>query len=163
MPRMLKPVSWILARIAPALPAATASGLMIANVRSILFSCFEQSLHFFAHDRRCLTHRDAGRFHCGNLVRSFAGTAGDNSARVTHAPSWRCGLSGDESDNRLLHIGLDVLRGGLFRTAADLANHDDRFGAGIVVEELNRVRKRGPDNRITSDSDTGGLTDAKPG
>ncbi len=59
------------------------------------------------------------------LSDGFAGAAGDDGAGVAHAASGRRGLAGDEADHRLLHVGLDVGRGGLLGVAADFADHDD--------------------------------------
>ena len=83
------------------------------------------------------------------------------------APAWpmrrpgrRC-LSGDEADDRLLHVRLDVLGRGLFRIAADFADHDDRFRVRIFVEELDRIDEGGADDRIAADADAGRLADAE--
>ena len=43
-PRILNPACWIMARISPACPAATASGLMIEKVRSTLIGCRPQMI-----------------------------------------------------------------------------------------------------------------------
>src|SRR4051794_24430245 len=42
-------------------------------------------------------------------------------ARVSHSPSRRCGLSANKSDDRLLHVGLDVSSGFLFRGTTDFS------------------------------------------
>ena len=81
------------------------------------------------------------------LVGSGAGTAGDDGAGVTHAASGRRGLAGDESDDRLLHVLLDVCGRGLFGIAADFADHDDGVGIGIVIEEADGIDEVGADDR----------------
>ena len=43
------------------------------------------------------------------------------------------------ADDRLLHVRLHELGGRLFGIAADLADHDDRFGLGIAVEQIERI------------------------
>ena len=55
---------------------------------------------------------------------------------------------------------LHKLGGSLFGIAADLADHDDGFGLGIAVEEIERIDECRSDNRITTDADCGGLSDA---
>ena len=57
-------------------------------------------------------------------------------------------------------LRLDVVRGGFFRGAADLADHDDGFGLGIFVEQLERVDVGGADDGVAADADGGGLADA---
>ena len=58
---------------------------------------------------------------------------------VAHPASGRRRLAGDEADDRLLEVRLDPGGRLFFGAAADLANHDDRFGFGIVGEQLQRV------------------------
>ena len=55
---------------------------------------------------------------------------------MAHAASRRGSLSGDESDYRLFHVGLDEFRCGLFRIAANLADHDHGFSLRIPVEQI---------------------------
>src|SRR4029434_8763391 len=40
------------------------------------------------------------------------------------------------------------------------ADHDDRLGARVLVEQLQRVGVRGADDGIAADADAGGLPDA---
>ena len=86
--------------------------------------------------------------------------AADDRARVAHAPAGRRGLSGDEANHRLLHVLLDELRRRLFSRAADLANHDDGFCLGIIVEHAQCIDMRGADDRVAADADAGRLADA---
>src|SRR4051812_48035207 len=106
-PRILKPAFWIMARISPDCPAATASGLMMENVRSIDIS-LETALDLFAQFRGRGAYRDSGVFHSFDLVRGLPAAAGDNRAGVAHAPSRRRGLPGHETDHRLLHVRLHI-------------------------------------------------------
>ena len=70
------------------------------------------------------------------------------------------GLAGDESDDRLFHVLLYKLGGGFFGVAADFADHDDGFGFGIAVEQVERIDERCADDRISADADGGRLSDA---
>jgi len=67
------------------------------------------------------------------------------------APAWPCGVrearsAGDKTHHRLLHIFLHKLRRGLLGRAANLADHDDGFRLGIVIQQPQRVNVRGADN-----------------
>ena len=54
--------------------------------------------------------------------------------------------------------------GGFFLgAAADLADHDDGFGLGVVVEHLEHVEVRGAIDRIAADADAGALAVAAGG
>ena len=77
----------------------------------------------------------------------------DDGAGVAHAAARRRGLAGDEAHDRLLHVLLDELRRSFLGGAADLADHDDGFGLGIVVEQPQRVDVRGADDGIAADAD----------
>src|SRR6185437_5307302 len=117
------------ARISPCWPRLTASGLIIANVRSMATKRFLQldcdkfagkmpALQKSRAEARRLQNlsqgggdggaevrgsfdgADASGSHCGVFV--FRGTlaAADDGASVTHAASRRRGLAGDEADDR---------------------------------------------------------------
>src|SRR5271165_319228 len=101
----------MMARISPLCPAATASGLIIANVRSILKS----TLNLFTDFGRSRANGDTGGLQCRNLVFRLATAARDDRSCVAHAPSWRRGLAGDKSNYRLPDMLFDVSRGGFFR------------------------------------------------
>src|SRR5262245_1927610 len=60
---------------------------------------------------------DAGGVHGRVFVLSGALPAGDDRAGVAHASSGRGGLSGDETDDGLLHVGFDPFGCGLFGVA----------------------------------------------
>jgi hypothetical protein len=62
----------------------------------------------------------------------------------------------DVADDRLGHVVLDVGRGPLLGVAADLADHDDRLGLGVLLEGLEAVDVGGADDRVAADADAGG-------
>ena len=103
---------------------------------------------------------DAGGGESLHLVGRGALASGDDRSGVAHATARRRGLPGDEADDRLLHVLLDVRGGGLFGGAADFADEDDRLGLGIFVEQLERVDMRGADDRVAADADRRRLADA---
>ena len=87
--------------------------------------------------------------------------AADNRARVAHAASRRRCLPGDQSDDRLFHMVLDVGGGLLFRVAADFADHHDGMRFGIFIEELDRIEMSRANDWIAADADARGLSDAE--
>src|SRR5208283_3575010 len=107
MATILKPALWIRASISPCWPRPTASGLMIANVRSIAtgFSSTLILFYFFTltlldlfqcrgHGRPQIRRRFDGMYPCRVHRRVFvfrrALAAADDGARVAHAPPrWR--------------------------------------------------------------------------
>src|SRR5262249_52906603 len=111
----------MMAMISPACPAATASGFMIANVRSMS----DYAFHLFADFRGCGAYRNAGRLHRRDLVLGPAAAAGNDGARVAHAAARGRGLPGDKSDHRLSHVFFYVGCGGFLGVAADLTDHYD--------------------------------------
>src|SRR5580765_9088533 len=152
------------ARISPCWPRLTASGLMIANVRSMATKRFLQldrekfagkmpalqksraearRLQYLfqgsgdggAEVRGSFDSADASSSHCGVFVFRCALAAADDGASVAHAAPRRRGLAGDEADDRFFHVGLDPLRGGFFRVAANFADQDDCVRVGVVVEK----------------------------
>src|SRR5580700_10415702 len=145
--------------MAPAWFAATASGLIIAKVFSILNSALDR----LANRSRRRTHSNAGVFHRRDFVFSLPAASGNDRARVTHASSRRSGLPGDESDDGLLHVGLDIRSRGLLRGAANLADHDDGVRVSVFIKETNRVSERGADDRVASNADAGRLSDPQLG
>ena len=61
-----------------------------------------------------------------------------------------------------LKLRLDPGGGFFFGAAADLADHDDGVGVGIVAEQLQRVDVRRADQRIAADADAGRLAQPEP-
>src|SRR5262245_15886574 len=125
MARTVKPAASMRARIFPVSRRSTASGLMIANVRSILRA--KHLSHFRTHVGRTPDDVDARLGERVHLFRRRPLAARNDRARVAHAAAWRCCLSGDETDYRLSELAFDEIGRVLFRGAADLANHDHRI------------------------------------
>src|ERR1700733_13701358 len=135
---MRNPAFSIIASIWPACPSATASGLMIANVCSIAMfnSCaaLQTALNLFSDFGGGGANSNPRVLHRLHFVFRFSRSARNDRARVAHSSSWRRGLSGDESNHRLLDVRLDVLRRGLLGVAADLADHHDGVRIFIFIE-----------------------------
>ncbi len=94
-----------------------------------------------------------------HLVGRGALAAGDNRPGVAHAPPRRRGLAGDESDDRLLDVRLDIGGSSFFRRAADFADQDDGLGLRVLIEQFERVDVGGADNGIAADADRRRLPD----
>ena len=98
-------------------------------------------------------------FQRGHLLRRGSFAAADDRAGMTHAPSRRGGLAGDEGHDRLGHVLLHKRGRLLLRRAADLTDHDDGLGGRIVLERgqaVDEVRSR---QRIAADADRRRLAD----
>src|SRR5712691_334093 len=154
--------------ICPATPVATASGLMMvsvrsAGIRSTLSFSPENTRHGGAHVSGAFDGGDAGDFHGRHLLRGRALAAGDDGAGMTHAEARRRGLPADEADHRLLHMRSHEGRRLLLRGAADLADHHDGLGLGIVLEEAEDVDEAGAIDGIAADPDAGRLAEAALG
>src|SRR5574341_466335 len=177
--RILKPACSMRVMICPATPLATASGLMMASVRWGVTvagsarpawtagglremrgaSLPEHLVDGGAHVGGAPDERGAGCFERRHLLRGRALAAGDDRARVPHAPAGRRRLAADERDDRLPHPVLDERRRVLLGRPADLADHHDRLGRGIVGEEAEHAHEAGPGDGVTADADAGGLAD----
>ena len=148
-------------RIAPALPAFTASGLMIEKVRSVTIR--SSSCYFFLSSFATAAPMSAGDFTTWMPAASIAFIFSAAvplppemiAPGVAHAPARRRRLAGDEADDRLLHVRLHERGRLLLGAAADLADHHDRLGARVVVEQLERVGVVGADDRVAADADAG--------
>src|SRR6185436_13043306 len=150
----------------------TPSGLTMERVFSTMLAktsgrCVlrlsEDPLDRFADLRGCLEYRHAGALERRHLFRGGPLAAGDDRSRVPHATTRRRGLTGDESDDRLLHLALGVQRRLFLGGAADLADQDDGAGVGVVLEQRQGIEEGGADDRITADADAGRLSDTAPG
>ncbi|MND44866.1 hypothetical protein D3C80_357150 [compost metagenome] len=82
---------------------------------------------------------------------------------MAHALARRCGNTSDVGNDRLGDVGLDVGRGFFFSRTADLADHDDRFGLRVFLEQLQDVDEVGARDRVTADADAGRLAEAGVG
>src|SRR5258706_8873258 len=154
--RMLTPTS-----ITAKMPMKTAViGIGMAFM-SFLPGLFQHGLQQLAHFRWIPRDLDAAGFHDRELLLRGALAARADGARVAHALARRRGNAGDEADHRLLHVGLDPLRGVLLIGAADLAHHDDCFGLRVVVEHLQHVDVLDAVDRVSADADAGGLPEAE--
>src|SRR5262245_19765454 len=110
------------ARISPALPAATASGLMMEKVLSATTRSLHATLRtgsgaaglLLAHDlghrgpdvRRRLDHADAGVRHRLHLLRRRTLSPRDDGPGVAHPAAGGGRLPRDEAHHRLLDVGL---------------------------------------------------------
>ena len=99
------------------------------------------------------------RAHGVDLVLGAALAAGDDGARMSHAPSGRGRASRDAARDRLFPACLRLVRdelGGFFLgRSADLADHDDRLGLRVAEQQIERVDMLGPLDRVTADADAG--------
>jgi hypothetical protein len=89
-----------------------------------------------------------------------------SSVPPTMAPAWPMrrpggGGAGDEAGDRLAAVRLDPARGLDLGGAADLADHDDAPGVGVVVEHADDVEVGGAVDRVAADADAGALADPR--
>ena len=71
-----------------------------------------------------------------DLVLGFSLAAGDDRPGMPHPLSRGGRHPGDEGGHRLSHVVLDPQGRLFFGSAADLADHEDRVGFRVLVEEL---------------------------
>src|SRR5271166_1354006 len=135
------------------MPPCLRGELRLRERRRILHQCLSDFC-------RSTRHMNPRSLHGLDLLRRSSLPAGDDRARVSHAPPRRRGLARDKAHYRLLHVRLDVLRRCFFGAAADLADHDDGFRLRISVEQRNRVYEVCPDDRVATDTDGRRLPDA---
>src|SRR5580704_413909 len=121
----------------------------------------ERCGHGVSYLRRTLHRANSCCAHRPVFFRGGSLPSADNCAGMSHAAPGRRGLPGDEADHRLLYIFLDVFGSHFLSIAANFADHYDRVGIAIFVEQLDRIQKAGANNRIAANSDTGGLPDAQ--
>src|SRR5436305_13604985 len=89
-----------------------------------------------------------------------AARAADDGAGVAQRLARGRRDAGDVADDRLGHVGLDVVGGLLLGRAADLAAHDDQLRLGVVLEELADVDERRALHRLAADADHRAAADA---
>src|SRR5580658_6438648 len=106
-----------------------------------------------------LADADAGLLQRFFLGLGGTGGAGDDRAGVPHRLAFGRGEPGHVPDDRLGQVLLDEGSGALLGVAADLADHHDGVGLGVLLEGLQAVDVRGPDHRVATDPDGGGEAD----
>jgi hypothetical protein len=74
---------------------------------------------------------------------------------MAHALARRGGDAGDKADDRLLHVRLAPDCGFRFVGPADFADHDDRIGIRIGVEQAHDVDMLQAVDRIAADAHGG--------
>jgi hypothetical protein len=123
----------------------------------------EDAGHGGAEVRGGLGDRDAGGAERVELGLGGALAARDDGAGVAHPLARGGGDAGDEADDGLLDVGLDEGGAVFLGRAADLADHDDALGLGVLVEEGEAVDEVGAVDRVAADADGGGLAEAEGG
>src|SRR5690606_5530020 len=106
---------------------------------------------------------DAGLLQRRELALGGTGTAGRDRTGVAHALALRRAGAGDEADHRLGHVFGDELGRFFLGAAADLADHDDAFGLGVVLEQLQAVDEVQAVDRVAADADDRRLAQARVG
>ena len=106
---------------------------------------------------------NAAFLHGIDFGRSGSLTSADDGAGMAHSSARRSSQPSDEANDWFIHV-VGYPGSGLFLgIAAYLTDHDNRFGCRIVIEGLEAVEKAGAIDRITADTDTGGLSHAECG
>src|SRR5690606_13316852 len=106
---------------------------------------------------------DAAGFHDLKLGVGGVGPTRDERAGVAHALARRRRNTGDEADHGFLHVVFGPLGGIHLVRAADFADHDDRIGIGIVVEQLEHVDVLQAVDGVAADAHGAGLAQAELG
>src|SRR5690606_36403386 len=83
---------------------------------------------------------------------AFVGT-GYDGASVAHGAAYRSRLTSDEADHGFLAVVLDPMCGLDLQCTADLTDHYDGFGLGVVGEKLDGFQRGGTDDRVSTDTD----------
>ncbi len=94
-------------------------------------------------------------FEGGDFFGGGAFAAGDDRAGVAHAFAFGRGLAGDERGHRFGDVLLGEGGGLFFGGAADLAHHQDRFGLGVGLIELQEIDEASADDRVAAEADAG--------
>src|SRR3989338_5739458 len=109
------------------------SGLMIDKARSLAtINLFETRSDL--HQASC--HGNPGRFKGGDLFPRCSLAAGDDRPGMPHPFARRGGDPGDKRDDRLFDMSPNELSRLFLGTAADLADHYDRLGPLVLVEQF---------------------------
>src|SRR5579862_4574075 len=118
-----------------------AASLILSLLRYVVTSLLQGGGEGRAEVCRSFDGFDSGGVHGGVLVLGGALAPGDNRAGMAHAAARRSGLSGDEADHRLFHVGLNPGGGGFFSVTANFTDEDDGVSVRIFVEELDGFEK----------------------
>src|SRR6185312_111583 len=121
------------------------------RLRGHLF--FLQHLRHRRSDLRGRLHnRDPAFRHDLHLRRGSIVRTADDRTRMTHAPSRRRCLPGDEPYHRLPVVVADPARGFGLHTSTDLTDHDDPFRTRIVHQQFHCLLRRRTDDRVAADT-----------
>src|SRR5262249_52308738 len=152
---------WNFFRMSPMSPRPTASGLMMESVRSTIMDLpLKRLFHRLADQCRRRGGANARGLERRDFFLRRALAAGDDRARMSHALARRRGLPDDEGSPWFFHVRLHPGGGFFLVAAADLADHHDRLGGGIVVEKLQHVDEADAVHGVAADADTGGLSES---
>src|SRR2546426_606815 len=105
--------------------------------------------------RRARRDDEAGGPHDLGLLRRRVADRGDDRAGVPHAAALGSGEPGHVADHRLRHVLLHEYGGVRFLRPADLADHHDRFGLRVLLEQGQHIDERAAVDRIAADADAG--------
>src|SRR5205823_753329 len=123
----------------------------------------QDSLDGCADHRRTFDDVNAGLLHRSHFLGSGAFSPRNDRAGMTHATARGSGAARDKTDDRLRKMFLYIFCRFFLSGAANLADHDHRVRAFIVLEEFERIEKLRSDNRIAADPDAGRLSKSKFG
>lgn len=122
---------------------------------------------------RAATDGNARSLESRDLRLSIALASADNGTSVTHTTSGGSADTSNEADGRLVGLvhALEELGGIFLGATADLTNHDDTVGLGVLEEDVEAVDKVGSAEGITADTNDerlakaglGGLVDGLVG
>src|SRR5690606_37336111 len=123
----------------------------------------QHRLEQFAHFGWIAGSTDTASFHNFELGVGSVGAARNQCTGVAHPLSGRSRYTGDEADNRLLHVVLRPFGSVDFVRAADFTDHDHSVGVGIIIEHLQHVDVLQAVDGIAADADSRGLAETEFG
>lgn len=105
---------------------------------------------------------DASGLERGDLVSGTTLASSNDCTSVAHATAWWGSLSSNEAHSGKVAVVVLAKPFGsfFFGLSADLANHDDTLGLGIVNELCQYIDEVGAVEGVSSDSDDGRLSQA---
>lgn len=106
-----------------------------------------------------------GSFERLDLVARRSLSARNDGSGMSHPSAGGCRSTSNESDDGLVVVvvGGNVLGGIFLHGASDLTDQDDTLSLGIREEDLDDVNVLGAGERVSSDSDREGLSEADVG